>query len=81
MFEAQALFSGNPEKDVEDWPLLELTDASVVLYRRGQPEELVDLFNVVEDGPFRLKGMLSPVQKKWKKSGIQLAQRLPGGSL
>ncbi|KAF8538112.1 hypothetical protein BDD12DRAFT_843759 [Trichophaea hybrida] len=68
MFEAQALFPGNPEKDVEDWPLFELTDASVVLYRRGKPEELVDLFNVVEDGPFRLRGMLSPVQKKWKKS-------------
>ncbi|KAI5843667.1 hypothetical protein BZA05DRAFT_410293 [Tricharina praecox] len=67
MFEAQALLPGPADKDVEEWPLLELSDVSVVRFRRGHPEELVNLFDVTEFGPFRVKGRLGPTPRKYKK--------------
>ena len=69
MFESRALFPADRAVDVEKWPLLELTDVSVIAFRRGQHDELVDLFQVVEDGPFRVKGTLGPVPKKYRKAG------------
>ena len=69
MFESQALFPANSSVDVEKWPLLELSDVSVVAFRRGQPDELVDLFQVIENGPFRVKGTLGPIPKKYRKTG------------
>ena len=70
MFENHVLHPGDQEKDPETWPLLELENASVVRYRRGQPDELVDLFDVGEAGPFRVKGELVVVPRKHKKIGM-----------
>jgi len=77
MFEAQALLRGPADTDVEEWPLLELVDVSVVRYRRGCREELVDLFDVVESTPFRVKGRLNPIPRKHKNIG-SFALVIPG---
>lgn len=70
MFENHALHPGDPAQDLDCWPLLELENATVVRYRRGQPDELVDLFDVAENGPFRVKGTLLPVEEKWRGVGM-----------
>ncbi|KAI5788628.1 hypothetical protein FPQ18DRAFT_403645 [Pyronema domesticum] len=64
MFESTALHPADPNADTDTWPLLELTDVMVVRYRRGHPEELVDLADVDEKGPFRVKGRLVDSGKK-----------------
>ncbi|KAI5812087.1 hypothetical protein BZA77DRAFT_347228 [Pyronema omphalodes] len=64
MFESTALHPADPDADTDTWPLLELTDVVVVRYRRGHPEEIVDLADVDEKGPFRVKGRLVDSGKK-----------------
>lgn len=69
MFESTALHPADPNADTDTWPLLELTDVMVVRYRRGHPEELVDLADVDEKGPFRVKGRLVDSGKKARSLG------------
>jgi hypothetical protein len=70
MYESQALHPGDTTKNTEEWPMLKLTDVSVVRFRRGRPEELVDLYDIMESGPFRVRGILEPVPKRHKKIGM-----------
>ncbi|KAI5807022.1 hypothetical protein EDC01DRAFT_637856 [Geopyxis carbonaria] len=65
MYESQALTAAAASLDVESWPLLALTDVSVVQHRRGHSAELVDLFDVAELGPFRVKGRLDKIPRKY----------------
>lgn len=70
MFEKQAVAAPDPAADVEGWPLLTLTDASVtVCARRGDPEKIVDLFEIDERGPFRVRGRLQKVPAKFRAIG------------
>jgi hypothetical protein len=71
MYECTALHPGPPERDVEEWPLLDLSDATVVRFRRDQPSELVDLFEVVacSEETVRVVGRLEKVPKGWAKCG------------
>lgn len=61
MLETYAFFPFDDEKDQEEWPLLELTDATVFTYKRTGPAELEDLLDVQDRGPFRIEGNLSPM--------------------
>ncbi len=70
MFESQALVPPDPDKDTEDWPLLELSDATVTLpTRRASQRDLVDLFDVSELGPFRVKGCLGKIPRRYQGIG------------
>jgi hypothetical protein len=71
MYESTALHPGPAEKDVESWPLLELSEATVVKFRRGQQSERVDLFDVLacSDDTVRVMGRLEKVPRGWKGCG------------
>jgi hypothetical protein len=64
MYERMGLYDLDPELHEEEWPLLELTNVAVY-----HSDELVDLFDVAEKGPFRVKGKLHKVARKWKGIG------------
>lgn len=50
--------------DEEDWPLLELKEAIIThQHRRKKAGQLVDLFEINLDGPFRVKGRLGKLKK------------------
>lgn len=66
MFEANAFFPVNKELDQEEWPLMELTDATVFLSKRNNTTELEDLLDVQDRGPFRIEGILSPIADELK---------------
>lgn len=61
MFESYVFFPVDSEKDQEEWPLMELTDATVITSKRNGPTELVDLLDVQDRGPFRIEGTLTPI--------------------
>jgi hypothetical protein len=67
MYECAALHPAPPHLDTDDYPLLGLHDVKVTQYRRGEPERLVDLFDVIQSGPFRVRGILEPVPPKYRK--------------
>lgn len=67
MFEANAFFPVNKDLDQEEWPLMELTDATVFLGKRNNnTAELEDLLDVQDRGPFRIEGTLSPIHGELK---------------
>lgn len=59
MWEKTALKTFDPEKDQEDWPQLELTNATVK--RKEAGKRLEDLLNVRDSGPLEVRGTLSRV--------------------
>ncbi|KAF8460480.1 hypothetical protein BDZ91DRAFT_738975 [Kalaharituber pfeilii] len=64
MFETVALRHIDETLDDDEWPLLELKDATVShQHRREQSGKLVDLFDVHLHGPFRVKGRLGKLKK------------------
>ena len=70
MFETNALRRIDHTLDEEEWPLLELKDATVThLHRREQAGKLVDLFEVNLNGPFRVKGRLGKLTKEQESLG------------
>lgn len=66
MFEANVFFPVDSELDQEEWPLMELTNASVFLSKRTSPIELEDLLDVQDRGPFRIEGTLTPIPSELK---------------
>ncbi len=85
MFESQVLKPvEDPNLPEDDWPLLELSNVSIVIHHRGTgtPDELVDVFDISELGPFRVQGKLK-LPKKYKKLGrdMKLALRIPSTDL
>jgi hypothetical protein len=68
MHELTGLRPLNPAVHEDDWPNLDLTDVTVWI-KKGGTEELADFFDVAEKGPFRVKGKLRPVPKRFKKIG------------
>lgn len=67
MFEANAFFPVDKELDQEEWPLMELTDATVFLSKRNNnTAELEDLLDVQDRGPFRIEGTLSTITDELK---------------
>ncbi|RPB15919.1 hypothetical protein P167DRAFT_383389 [Morchella conica CCBAS932] len=69
MFEKQALKQYDRSLDQESWPLLELTDACVYRYRRGEKDIMADLLDVQDTGPYRIRGKLSPVPAEFADIG------------
>ncbi|KAF8249476.1 hypothetical protein K440DRAFT_621547 [Wilcoxina mikolae CBS 423.85] len=61
MYERTGLHDLDPELPEEQWPLLELTNVTVY-----HGDYLVDLFDVAEKGPFRVRGKLHKVARKWR---------------
>lgn len=59
MWEKTALNPCDPEKDQDDWPQLELTNATVKSKEVGNTLE--DLLDVRDHGPFEIKGTLSRI--------------------
>lgn len=66
MWEKTALKPCDPEKDQEDWPQLELRNATVKCKEAGK--RLEDLLDVRDYGPLEVRGVLSRVPSKF--SGI-----------
>lgn len=59
MWEKTALKTFDPEKDQEDWPQLELTNATAKSKEAGK--RLEDLLNVRDTGPLEIRGTLSKI--------------------
>ncbi|KAF8538202.1 hypothetical protein BDD12DRAFT_885801 [Trichophaea hybrida] len=74
MYERTGLHDLDPELPEEQWPLLELTNVTVY-----HGDSLVDLFDVAEKGPFRVRGKLQKVARKWK--GIERSQKVYNNDL
>lgn len=68
MFELQGLRELDPSLPEDEWPLLELHN--VTIQQSANCSDLVDLFDVTEKGPFRVKGKLGKVPAKWKRIGM-----------
>lgn len=66
MFETYAFAPVDQDKDQEEWPLLELTDATVFTYKRTGPAGLEDLLDVQDRGPFRIEGSLSRIPDEYR---------------
>jgi hypothetical protein len=64
IYEKAALPECNPDLPEDDWPQMELVDASVYMGC-----ELVDLFDIIENGPFVVKGRLSKLKGQMKGLG------------
>ncbi|KAF8425083.1 hypothetical protein EV426DRAFT_596295 [Tirmania nivea] len=63
--------------DEEEWPLLELKDATITHHhRRKKAGQLVDLFEVNLHGPFRVKGRLGKLKKHQECLVLGTASRL-----
>lgn len=77
MFEVTALTRVDPTKNEEDWPLLHLDEASVYIYKRGQEDQLVSLYEASLLGPFRVRGRL----RKVSKAQNNLSKLLPSFSI
>lgn len=68
MFELHGLHELDPSLPEDEWPLLELHN--VTIQQSASCPDFVDLFDVAEKGPFRVKGRLGKVPAKWKGVGI-----------
>jgi hypothetical protein len=64
MYEKAALPNYDAKLPEDEWPCMELNDVSVYLGR-----ELVDLFDISENGPFQVRGKLSQLKGKMKGLG------------
>jgi len=63
--------------DEEEWPLLELKDATITHHhRRKKAGQLVDLFEVNLHGPFRVKGRLGKLKKHQESLVLGTASKL-----
>lgn len=63
--------------DEEEWPLLELKDATVThQHRRKKAGQLADLFEVNLHGPFRVKGRLGKLKKDQEPLVLGTASKL-----
>ncbi|KAF8433839.1 hypothetical protein BGX38DRAFT_1275951 [Terfezia claveryi] len=61
----------------EEWPLLELKDATITHHhRRKKAGQLVDLFEVNLHGPFRVKGRLGKLKKHQESLVLGTASKL-----
>lgn len=66
MFEKTALKPYDENKDQEEWPLLELTNATVTRKNKKHRDGLEDLLDVEERGPFEVRGTLSKIPDNLK---------------
>jgi hypothetical protein len=64
MYEQAALPKYDSDLPENEWPCMELKDVSVY-----QGRELVDLFDISENGPFQVRGKLSQLKGKMKGLG------------
>jgi len=65
MKELNALEPGDPLVHNEEWPTFSLTDAVVT----SSTGNLVNLFELFQNGTCTIKGTLEPVEEEWKSKG------------
>lgn len=75
MFESQALRPLNSELDEGEWPQLQLVDVVVYSQKYGS-DNPIDILDVAEKGPFRVKGTLLKVPPKHKGIGTSVIEAM-----